>query len=65
MTKKENKYDLNKNSSIIISSVDSVTPLDIEIDNKLNFEKHFSTTMSLYDFIKAICISYRTVPSTI
>ena len=27
----------------IISSVDSVTLLDIEIDNKLNFEKHVLT----------------------
>ena len=32
--KKENKYDLNTNNSIIISSVDSVTLLGIEIDNK-------------------------------
>ena len=27
----------------VISSVDSVTLLDIEIDNKLNFKKHVST----------------------
>ena len=36
--KKENKHDLNKNNSI-----DSFTLLDIEIDNKLSFEKHIST----------------------
>ena len=36
--KKENKHDLNKNNSI-----DSFTLLDIEIDNKLSFEKHVST----------------------
>ena len=40
--KKENKHDLNINNSII-SSVDSVTLLGIEIDNKLNFEEHVST----------------------
>ena len=34
--KKENKHDLNINNSII-SSVDSVTLLSMEIDNKLNF----------------------------
>ena len=34
--KKENKHDININNSII-SSVDSVTLLRIEIDNKLNF----------------------------
>ena len=39
--KKENKYDLNINNSII-SSADSVTILAIEIDNKVNFEKHVS-----------------------
>ena len=36
--KKENKYDLKINDSII-SSEKSVTLLGIEIDNKLNFEK--------------------------
>ena len=36
--KKENKYDLKINDSII-SSEKSVTVLGIEIDNKLNFEK--------------------------
>ena len=36
--KKENKYDLKINGSII-SSEKSVTLLGIEIDNKLNFEK--------------------------
>ena len=41
--KKENKFDLNANNSMVISSVDSVTLLDIEIDNKLNFEKHVTT----------------------
>ena len=40
--KKESKYDLNINKSII-SFVDSVKLLGIEIDNKLNFEKHVST----------------------
>ena len=40
--KKENKHVLNTNNSII-SSVDSVTLLGKEIDNKLNFEKHVST----------------------
>ena len=44
--KKENKYDLNINNSIIISSVDSVTLSGIEIDNKLNFEKDVSTIIS-------------------
>ena len=38
--KKENKHLLNNS---IISSVDSVTLLGIEIDNKLNFEKHVPT----------------------
>ena len=38
--KKGNKY-LNINNSIIISSVDCY--FFIEIDNKLNFEKHVST----------------------
>ena len=50
MLKKENKYDLNINNSVIISSVDSVTLLGIEIDNKLNFEKHVSTIISFYIF---------------
>ena len=40
--KTENKHDLNTNNSII-SSVDSVILLGIEIDSKLNFEKHIST----------------------
>ena len=44
--KKENKYDLNINNSIIISSVDSVTLSGIEIDNKLNFEEDVSTIIS-------------------
>ena len=39
--KKENKHDLYINNSII-SSVDSVTLLGIEMNNKLNFEKHVS-----------------------
>ena len=38
--KKENKYDLNRNNSII-SSVDSVTILGIEIEKKLNFDNMF------------------------
>ena len=46
--KKENKYDLNINSSIIISSVDSVAVLRIEIDSRLNFEKHVATIISFY-----------------
>ena len=49
--KKENKYELNINNSIIISSVDSVTLSGIEIDNKLNFEKHVSTIISFYIFL--------------
>ena len=40
--KKEKKMDLDINNSII-SSLDSVTFLGIEIDNILNFEKHVST----------------------
>ena len=51
MIKKENKYDLNINKSIIISSVDSVTNLGTEIDNKLNFEKHVSTIISFFMFL--------------
>ena len=46
--KKENKYDLNINNLIITSSEDSVTLLGIEIDNKLNFEKHVSNIISFY-----------------
>ena len=45
---KKDKYDLKINISIIISSVDSVTLLGIEIDNKLNFEKLVSTIISFY-----------------
>ena len=48
--KKENKCDLNINNSIIISFVDSVTLLVIEVDNKLNFEKLVSTIISFYIF---------------
>ena len=51
MIKKENKYDLNINNSIIVSAVGSVTHLGIEIDNKLNFEKHVSTIQLLFHFI--------------
>ena len=51
MIKKENKYDLNINKSIIISSVDSVTHLGTEIDNKLNFEKHVLTIISFFMFL--------------
>ena len=40
--KKENLYSLNINNSVI-SSKESVSLLGIEIDNKLNFEKHVST----------------------
>ena len=39
---KKEKHDLNIDNAII-SSVDSVILLGIEIDNKLNFEKHVST----------------------
>ena len=39
--KKENKYDLNINNSLIPSET-SVTLLGIQIDNKLNFAKHIS-----------------------
>ena len=39
--KKENKFQLNINDSII-SSEDSVTLLGIEIDSKLNFKNHVS-----------------------
>ena len=49
--KKENKYDLNINNSIIISSVDSVTLSGIDIDNKLSFEKHVSTIISFHLFL--------------
>ena len=34
---KKLRYDLNTNNSIIISSVDSVTLLGIEIANELNY----------------------------
>ena len=40
--KKENKFHLNINDSII-SAEDSVTLLGIEIDSKLNFKNHVST----------------------
>ena len=39
----EKKYGLNINNSIIISSLDFVTLLGIEMDNKLNFETQFLT----------------------
>ena len=48
---KENKYDLNINNSIIISFVDSVTFLGIEMDNKLNFQKNVATIVSFYIFL--------------
>ena len=48
--KKENQYDFIINNLIIISSVDSVTYLGIEIGNKINFEKHVSTIISIYIF---------------
>ena len=38
---KKKKHDVNINNSIILW-VNSVTILGIEIDNKLNFEKHIS-----------------------
>ena len=38
----------------MISSVDSVTLLGIETDNKLNFEKHVSTIISFFIIIKTI-----------
>ena len=44
-------YDLNINDLIIISSVDSVIRLSIEIDNKLNFKKHASTIFSFDIFL--------------
>ena len=46
---KENKYDLI--NSIIVSSVDSVALLGIEVDNKLNFEKYIATIISFYVFL--------------
>ena len=49
--KKENQYNFIINNLIIISSVDSVTLLGIEIDNKINFEKHVSTIISIYIFL--------------
>ena len=51
MIKKENKCDLSINNSIIISFVASVTLSGIEIDNKLNFEKHVLTIRSFYIFL--------------
>ena len=59
--KKENKYDLNINNSIIISFVDSATLLGIEIDNKLSFEKYVSTFISCYVFLSRqyiVCCIY-------
>ena len=53
--KKENKYNLNINNSIIISSVDSATLLGIEIDKQLNFEKHVSSIISFYIFLSSRC----------
>ena len=49
--KKENQYNFIINNLIIISSGDSVTLLGIEIDNKINFEKHVSTIISIYIFL--------------
>ena len=49
--KKENQYNFIINNLTIISSVDSVTLLGIEIDNKINFEKHVSTIISIYIFL--------------
>ena len=54
----ENKYDLNINNSIIISSVESVTLLGIEMDNKLNFQKHVSNIISFYMFLSKQYIVY-------
>ena len=51
MIKKENKYDLNINNSIIISSIDSVTLSGIEIDKQLNFEAHDSFIISFYIYL--------------
>ena len=51
MIKKENKYDLNMNNSVIISSVDYVILLEIEIHNKQNFEKHISIIISFDTFL--------------
>ena len=47
----KNLSDLNTNNSIIISSVDSVTLLGIEITNHLSFEKHVSVIISFYMFL--------------
>ena len=47
----ENKYGLNINNSIIISSVDSAKFLGIESDKQLNFEKRVSTIISFYKFL--------------
>ena len=52
--KKENKYDLNINNPIIISSVDTVKLLGIEIDNKLNLKSMFQLLFHLYIFVKAM-----------
>ena len=51
MIKKENKYDLNINNSVINSSVDFVTLLVIKIDNQVNFEKHVSAIISFHIFL--------------
>ena len=53
--KKENKYDLNINNSIIVSFVNSVTLSGIEIDYKLSFEKHVATIISFYIFLSRQC----------
>ena len=58
VTKKENKYDLNINNSIIISSMDSVTLLSIEINSKLNFEKYVSTIISFCKFLSILLYIY-------
>ena len=47
----KNLFDLNTNNSIIISSVDSVTLLGIEIANHLSFEKHVSVIISFAIFL--------------
>ena len=49
--KKRKQICLNKNNSIIISSVDSVTRLGIETNSKLNSEKHVSTIISFDIFL--------------
>ena len=40
------KYDLNINNSIVFSSVDSVTLLAIEINNKWNLKNVFLTLLN-------------------